>query len=115
MARNTDNKAARGECGGAAGELRHELQPFIGQQVVLDTAEPLVYIGTLTAVSESGVWLEHADLHDCRDGHSTKEAYVYETKTGGVRTNRRRIFVMRSAILSMSALSDVVHEDLADS
>ena len=57
--------------------------------------------------------LEHADLHDCRDGHSTKEAYVYESRIGGVRTNRRRIFVLCSTVVSISALADAVQEDLA--
>lgn len=92
--------------------LAATLGTYKGRQVVLDTAGHLVYIGTLVEISEHGFWLENADIHDCRDGHAHKEVYIYESKVDGLRTNRRRVFVMRSTVVSISGLDDVVQEDL---
>jgi hypothetical protein len=91
-----------------------QLDQLVGEAVVLDTVEPLIYIGTLTQIGPAGFWLENADLHDCRDGHATKEEYVFDAKIEGIRSNRKRVFVLRSAIISISALADVVQEDLGD-
>lgn len=88
------------------------LQAYVGRQVVLDTAGPIVYLGNLNEANQAGFWLENADIHDSREGHAGKELYVYESKVGGVRSNRKRIFVMRSTVISLSALDEVVHEDL---
>ena len=85
---------------------------FVGQRVVLDTAGPMIYTGRLEACDERGYWLLDADVHDRTDGHSTKEEYVSETleleRDGTVRTNRRRVFVERQAVISVSALEDIV-------
>ena len=93
-------------------ELNAVLGDYLDRTVVLDTAGHLVYLGTLKGVSKDGFWLEHADIHDCRDGHANKEVYIYEAQREGLRTNRKRIFVMRSVVVSLSALEEVVHEDL---
>jgi hypothetical protein len=90
------------------------LETFLRQRVVLDTQGPLVFIGTLAAVEERGYWLTDADVHDRNDGHSTKEVYVSnarELEKGGSRNvNRRRVFVERSVVASISALADVVFD-----
>ncbi|MCG3137393.1 MAG: hypothetical protein HJJLKODD_01237 [Phycisphaerae bacterium] len=88
------------------------MERYVGQPIVLDTAEQIIYLGTLREVNEAGFWLENADVHDCRDGHATKELYVYEALTQGIRTNRRSVFVQRNAVMSLSALKDVVGDDL---
>jgi hypothetical protein len=88
------------------------LDMFIGRRVVLDTPGPMIYIGVLEAHDERGYWLLDADVHDRTDGHSTKEKYVSESleleREGTVRTNRRRVFVERQAVISVSALTDIV-------
>ena len=85
---------------------------FLGRCVVLDTQGPLVYIGVLAACDERGYWLADADVHDRGEGHSTKERYINDAfllHQAGTRTvNRRRVFVERSAVVSLSALEDVV-------
>lgn len=93
-------------------DLAQILEAYIGRQVVLDTAGPIVYLGNLKDANEAGFWLENADIHDSREGHAGKELYVYESKVGGVRSNRKRVFVMRSTVISLSALDEAVHEDL---
>ena len=85
-----------------------ELKRLIGKCVVLDTAGPILYIGVLAELTPAGYWLQDADVHDCRDGHASKEVYLHDAKTAGVSPNRRRVFVMASTALSVSALEDVV-------
>jgi len=95
------------------------LDRLLNRRVVLDTPGPMVYIGSLEAYDERGYWLADADVHDRSEGHSTKEEYVsrsYELEAAGTRrTNRRRVFVERSFVISVSALEDVViGDDLLD-
>ena len=87
-----------------------DLQRLLNQTVVFDTTGPIVYLGVLKEVSPAGFWLEGADVHDCRDGHASKEFYVFEARRDGVTPNRRRVFVMASTVLSVSALEDLVLE-----
>ncbi len=94
------------------------LDTYLNQRVVLDTQGPMIYIGTLVSWSERGYWLVDADVHDRTDGHSSKEVYVSQAhgleRDGMRRANRRRVFVERSAIVSISALADVVDVDITD-
>lgn len=86
------------------------LDAMNGEVVVLDTGSPIIYVGLLVEVSEHTFVLEAADMHDCRDGHAKKEAYLAEVRNDGVTVNRKRVVVMRSAIISASRLVDVVDE-----
>ena len=91
------------------------LDEFLNRRVVLDTAGPLVFIGQLEAWNDRGYWLANADVHDCTDGHASKEEYVSVARTmdeQNVRhVNRRRVFVERRTIVCVSALDDVVTND----
>jgi len=93
----------------------HTLERFLQQRVVLDTSGPWLYIGRLTQVDEQGYWLADSDVHDRSDGHSTKEMYVNDARAleaqGVRRVNRRLVFVDRRAVVSVSALADVVVEE----
>lgn len=84
------------------------LERMIGEVVVLDTGTPIVYVGKLLEVGEHVFVLEGADMHDCRDGHATQEAYIADVRESGVAVNRRRIVVMRPTVISVSRLEDVV-------
>ena len=91
------------------------LDMFVNRRVVLDTSGPMIYIGVLEAHDERGYWLIDTDVHDRSDGHSTKELYInqaHELERSGARNiNRRRVFVERHAIVSISALEDVVTDN----
>lgn len=91
------------------------LDRLVDQRVVLDTQGPMIYIGTLAAFDERGYWLLDADVHDRSDGHSTKEVYISQAheleRSGARRSNRRRVFVERRAVISLSALADIVDGD----
>jgi hypothetical protein len=81
---------------------------LIGRQVVLDTAGPATYLGTLIAISDEGFWLEKADFHDRLEGHATKELYICEARQQGIRPNRHRVFVFSQVVISISALNDII-------
>lgn len=93
------------------------LGSFVNRRIVLDTQGPLIYIGRLEHLDERGYWLGDADVHDRTDGHSSKEVYVNQAavleKSGALNVNRKRVFVERSAVVSISALDDVVSEEHA--
>lgn len=88
------------------------LDLYLNRRVVLDTSGPLIYIGLLESYDDRGYWLLNADMHDRSDGHSTKEQYVAEARDleqeGSPRANRRRVFVERHAVISLSALEDII-------
>jgi hypothetical protein len=85
-----------------------DVRGLLGRRVVLDTAGPLTYLGTLVGVRPDGFWLEGADIRDRNEGHVTKERYIFEAREEGIRANRRRIFVFTHVVVSMSALDDVI-------
>jgi len=86
------------------------LERMIGVEVVLDTGTPIVFIGKLVEVTEHTFVLDQADMHDCRDGHATKDHYLSITRNEGVSVNRAHIVVMRNSIISVSRLADVVDD-----
>jgi hypothetical protein len=90
--------------------VNHSLDDLVGREVVLDTAGPWVYLGTLKSCDEHGFWLERADVHNVQEGHATREQYVVESSRDGIRVNRERVFVMRSAVVSVSGLADMVKD-----
>ena len=90
--------------------MNDPLEQMLNEKVVLDTATPIVYIGTMTDITDRVFVLRDADMHDCRDGHANKEMYLAEARNDGVPVNRRQVVVMRSFVISVSRLADVVCE-----
>ena len=86
------------------------LHRLVGEEVVLDTMTSIVYIGKLMELTDTTFVLDRADMHDCRDGHANKELYLLETAQGEVAVNRANVIVMRSTVISVSRLKDVVVE-----
>lgn len=86
------------------------LERLLNESVVLDTATPIVYIGKLLEIAEHSFVLEEADMHDCRDGHANKEVYLAEAHQEGIAINRRQVIVMRSVVISVSRLADIMTE-----
>lgn len=80
---------------------------WIGQIGVLDTQGPLIYIGTLELVTSTFIQLRDVDVHDTNDARATKDLYLIETRSLGVRVNRTRVVVHRAQIISASLLSDI--------
>jgi hypothetical protein len=83
---------------------------MLNEEVVFDTGTPILYIGTLIDVTDHTLVLIDADMHDCRLGHANPEEYIAKTHAVGVHANRRRIVVMRTAVISISLLADIVND-----
>lgn len=84
------------------------LERMIGEEVILDTGTPIVYVGKLLDVTDHTFVLEDADMHDFRDGHAGKEQYLAELAEGAVTVNRRQVVVLKPTVISVSKLSDIV-------
>ena len=88
--------------------MEDELDVLVGERVVLDTGSPTIYLGILDRVTATGFWLSEADVHDCRDGHASTEVYILTAATDGITPNRLRVFVLRSTVMSVSRLTEVI-------
>jgi len=86
------------------------LDQLIGQIVVVDLRSRFVCLGTLENVDELYLELRNADFHDLRDTDTTREIYVASSRDTGIKRNRKRILLLRSEAVAVSALADVVDE-----
>ena len=81
---------------------------YLDQAVVVDTDSHLVYLGVLSRVEDAFIVLSQVDVHDRREGPSTKEQYIMEAKRFGIRPNRREVAVRKETVVSLSRLEDVI-------
>ena len=91
----------------AGGSLLTEL---MGTKVVIDLRSSYVALGTLVAADDQYLALKNADLHDLRDTDTTRENYIAESKATGIKRNRKRVLVLRSDMVAIARLEDVVDE-----
>ncbi len=83
------------------------LQGLVGQVVVVDLASTYVCLGTLVGFDEWFLELRDVDLHDFRYGSATREVYVYESATLGIRRNRERLLLRLDGVVAVSRLDEV--------
>ena len=86
------------------------LDEFIGQKVVVDLRSTFVGLGTLVRADELYLELKNADVHDLRDTDTSRENYVAESKATGIKRNRRRVLLVRTDVVAIARLDDVVDE-----
>lgn len=87
--------------------MKVELEKFLKQKVVLDTRSSWVYIGVLDEVTEQCAVLSDVDVHDNKDSSSSKEIYIWQSTTTGVKANRHRTFINLDYVVSFSLLDDI--------
>ena len=86
------------------------LEEFLGAEVVVDLRSSYVCFGTLKHIDDIWLDLRNVDLHDLRDTETTRELYVAETRATGVKRNRKRVLLLRTEIVAVALLDDVVDE-----
>ena len=86
------------------------LEELCGQKVVVDLHSQFVCLGTLLRIDAHYLELRNADLHDLRDTDTTRELYVAESRATGVKRNRKRLLLVRTGVVAVSLLEDVVDE-----
>jgi hypothetical protein len=84
------------------------MEELIGEIVVIDLRSSFVCLGKLTKVTPDCLELKNADLHDLRDTDTTRENYVASSAATGVKRNRKKLLLMRSDIVAVARLEDVV-------
>jgi hypothetical protein len=86
------------------------IDELIGEKVVIDLRSQYVALGTLQRTDELYLELKNADMHDLRDTDTTRELYVAESKATGIKRNRKRVLVLRSDMVAIARLDDVMDE-----
>ncbi|MBW1743954.1 MAG: hypothetical protein JRJ47_11110 [Deltaproteobacteria bacterium] len=84
------------------------MQEFLNRPVVLDTATPLIYIGTLYEVGKSFVTLKDVDVHHIDGGGASKDTYALSAKKFGIKKNRAFTKVRVDIVTSISHLEDIL-------
>jgi hypothetical protein len=80
----------------------------VGSLVVLDVCGPYIYLGTLEHVGPEAFVLVQADVHFTEQGGASSEVYIRDAASGGIYPTRDRVYVMRSEVVSVSRIQDVV-------
>jgi hypothetical protein len=89
-------------------ESDSSLEAAQGREVVLDLASQYVILGTLCGSDAHHYIVENADVHDLRDTTTSRELYVLDAKRHGINANRKRVFVRKDGVVSLSNLADVI-------
>lgn len=83
------------------------LSALVGEIVVIDLDDRWIAFGTLARVADDWLELADADLHDLREGSSTRDVYALETQRFGVRANRRRVILPLARVVALARLAEV--------
>jgi hypothetical protein len=86
------------------------LEEMMGQKIVVDLRSEYVCLGTLVRADDHFLELKNADLHDLRDTDTTRELYVIDSRDTGIKRNRRRMLLVRTDIVAIARLDDVMDE-----
>jgi len=86
------------------------LERFIDENVVIDLRSAFVCLGTLTRIDDHFLELRNADLHDLRDTETSRENYVAASIATGIKRNRKRVLILRSEVVAVALLKDVVDD-----
>ncbi|MCP3872868.1 MAG: hypothetical protein GY699_06900 [Desulfobacteraceae bacterium] len=87
--------------------MKKELKEFIKKTVVIDTQSSMIYVGVLEKVTDNCVVLSDVDVHDNTDTSTSKERYIFETKTTGIKSNRNLVYIKLDVVVSFSLLDDI--------
>lgn len=80
----------------------------IGEKIVVDTNSSYIYLGKLVDCNDLFITLENVDVHDQKEGNTTKEQYINESAKTGIKINRNRVIIRKDQIVSFSKLTDVI-------
>ncbi len=86
------------------------LNELLHQKIVIDLRSSYVCLGTLIRFDDAFLELKNADFHDLRDTETTRENYVAESVSTGIKRNRKRLLIRRDEIVAIGRLEDVVDD-----
>jgi small nuclear ribonucleoprotein (snRNP)-like protein len=88
--------------------MKDTLRSLLGQEVVVDTRSPWVYIGKLEAIQADSLLLRDVDVHDSSEISLPKERYLIASCETGIKANRQSVYVNLEYVVSVSPLSEVI-------
>ena len=87
--------------------MKSDLEKYLHKRVVIDSTASWIYLGVLEKVTDQCVVLSNVDAHDNTDTATSKELYVFESKTTGIKSNRKTVHINLLHVVSFSLLDDV--------
>jgi len=87
--------------------MKSDLEEYLNKEIVIDSNSSWIYIGVLEKVTNNCVMLSNVDAHDNADTSTSKELYIFESKTTGIKSNRQYVYVNLDHVVSFSLLDDV--------
>jgi small nuclear ribonucleoprotein (snRNP)-like protein len=87
--------------------MKRDLEEYLNKKIVIDSTASWIYIGVLERVTDHCVVLSDVDAHDNADTTTSKEIYVFESKTTGIKSNRKTVHINLLHVVSFSMLDDV--------
>lgn len=87
--------------------MKEELETCLGKPLVVDTDSDWVFLGVLDRISPGCLTLRDADAHDISDTEASKERYIFDARTNGIKVNRDLVHIRLDAVVSFSPLDAV--------
>lgn len=83
---------------------------YKNEKVVIDTSTSWVYIGTLKEENDIYYILNNADAFDIGETSLSKHEYLMMVKKDGIVPNRRKVKVLKSKVVAITLLSDILEK-----
>jgi len=83
---------------------------YKNEKVVIDTSTLWIYIGTLKEEDDIYYILDNADAFDIGETSLSKHEYLMMVKKDGIVPNRRKVKVLKSKVVAISLLSDILEK-----
>jgi len=83
---------------------------YKNKEVVIDTSTSWVYIGTLKEEDDIYYTLDNADAFDIGETSLSKHEYLMRVKNDGIAPNRRKVKVLKSKVVAITLLSDILEK-----
>ncbi len=87
--------------------MKSDLEKYLNKEIVIDSNSSWIYIGVLGIVTDNCVVLSNVDAHDNSDTSTSKELYVFQSKTTGIKSNRNYVHVNLDRVVSFCLLEDI--------
>ncbi|HOK55755.1 MAG TPA: hypothetical protein PLF90_00295 [bacterium] len=86
------------------------MKDYRNKKIVIDTSTTWIYIGTLIDEDNDYFYLEDADDFDISETSLSKQEYLMMVKRDGVVPNRKNIKVLKSKVVGISLLKDILEK-----
>ncbi|MCM8767295.1 MAG: hypothetical protein NC921_00735 [Candidatus Omnitrophica bacterium] len=84
------------------------MKDYKNEKIVIDTSTSWIYIGTLVDEDETYYYLEDADAFDISETSLSKQEYLMMIKKDGIVPNRKRVKVLKSKVVGISLVKDIL-------